>query len=98
MKLKNMRYPLLKLPSNTQITLYLINEELISRKLFQAFHTVGLDDCYLQPHLDSLILRSVGIDESDETFEVYTGIMGKRSKKIDMDHDLIMKQTIKAYM
>lgn len=70
MKLKNMRYPLLKLPSNTQITLYLIKEELKSRKLFQAFHTVGLDDCYLQPHQDSLILRSVGIDDgSDETFD-----------------------------
>lgn len=99
MKLMKMRYPLVKLPSNAQITLFLIKEELKARKLFHALHEVGLDDCYFQPHLDSLILRSVGIDDgSDETFEVYTAIMDKRSKKIDMDHDVIMKQAMKAYM
>ena len=93
----NMRYPLVKLPSDTQITLYLIKEELKSRKLFQALHEVGLDDCYFQPHLDSLILRSVGIDDGlDETFEVYTAIMDKRSKKIDMDHDLIYEAAMRA--
>lgn len=99
MKLRNMHYPLVKLPSDTQIALFLIKEELKTRKLFQALHEAGLDDCYYQPHLDTLILQSVGVyDGTDETFEVYTEIMDRRSKKIDMDHELIVKQAMKAYI
>lgn len=99
MKLRNMHYPLVKLPSDTQIALFLIKEELKTRKLFQALHDAGLDDCYYQPHLDTLILQSVGVyDGTDETFELYTEIMDRRSKKIDMDHELIVKQAMKVYM
>lgn len=99
MILKNARYPLVKLPSDTQITLYLIKEELKSRKLFHALHEVGLDDCYFQPHLDTLILRSVGMDDgTDETFSIYYDIIEKRSKKIEGDHESIMKQALKVYM
>lgn len=98
MKLDNSRFPLVKLPSETQLSLYLIKEELKSRKLFHALHEVGLDDCYFQPHLDSLILRSVGLDDgTDKTFSLYDNIIEKRSKKIEADYDSIMKQAIKAY-
>src|SRR4051812_27176335 len=99
MKLKNMRYPLVKVPSDTQVALFLIKEELKTRKLFRALHQVGLDDCYYQPHLDALILQSVGVyDGTDETFGVYTEIMDRRSKKIGMDNELIVGQALKAYM
>ena len=81
-------FPLVKLPEDVQFSLYLIKEELKSRKLFHVLHLVGLDDCSFQPHLDSLILRSVGMDDdSDETFTLYDGIVEKRSKKIDSDND-----------
>jgi hypothetical protein len=93
-----MRNPILKLPLDIQYTLYLIKEELKSRKLFHALHEVGLDDCYFQPHLDSLILRSLGIDDNtDETFARYDAILDKRSKKIEADYDSIMKQVLKVY-
>ena len=92
------RLPLVKLPSDTQITLYLIKEELKSRKLFHALHEAGLDDCYFQPHLDSLILRSIGWDDgSDETFMTYHAIVERRSRKIEADNDSIMKQALKVY-
>lgn len=98
MKLKNSRFPLVRLPSDMQFSLYLIKEELKSRKLFHALHEVGLDDCYFQPHLDSLILRSVGMDDgTDETFSIYDEIIEKRSKKIEGHYDSIMKQAFKAY-
>lgn len=94
-----MHYPLVKLPPDTQITLYLIKEELKSRKLFHALHEAGLDDCYFQPHLDTLILRSVDMDDgTDETFGMYYNIIDKRSKKIEADNDSIMKQVLKVYM
>jgi hypothetical protein len=96
--MKNFRFPLIKLPTNVQESLYLIREELKSRKLFHALHEVGLDDCYFQPHLDSLILRSVGLDDgTDETFMIYHTIVERRSRKIEADYDSIMKQALKVY-
>lgn len=97
--MKNFRFPLVKLPSSIQSSLYLIKEELKSRKLFHALHEVGLDDCYFQPHLDTLILRSVGMDDgTDETFSLYYDIIEKRSRKIEADNESIMKQALKVYM
>jgi len=90
MKWKNTGLPVVKLPYDVQLSLYLIIEELKSRKLFYVLQEAGFDDCYFQPHLDSLILRSIGLDDaSDETFHVYNSIVEKRSKK--------SKQTITLY-
>lgn len=92
------QFPLVKLPDDIQVSLYLIREELKSRKLFSALHQAGIDDCYFQPHLDSLILRSVGIDDaSDETTNQYNEILDRRSKKITADNDSIVKQAMKVY-
>jgi len=97
--MKRFTYPLVKLPSDIQVTLCLIKEELKSRKFFNALQEMGLDDCYFQPHLDELILRSLDMDDdSDKTFDAYYEIIERRSKKIDADKDSIMKQALKAYM
>jgi hypothetical protein len=98
MNFKNSSFPIVKLPSDTQTCLYLIKEELKSRKFFNTLQKLGLDDSYFQPHLDTLILRSLDMDDdSDETFDAYYEIMERRSKKIDTDKDSIMKQALKAY-
>ena len=92
------RYPLVKLPYEIQSTLYLIREELKSRRFFNVLRETGLDDCYYQPHLDSLILRSIGMDDdSDKTFDAYYEIMERRSKKIEADNDTITEQALNAY-
>lgn len=98
MKQFKTRFPLIRLPSDVQFTLYLIREELKSRKVFRSLQNAGLDDCYFQPHLDSLILNSLGMDDgTDETFSIYDEIMEKRSKKIEADNDSVMKQAMKVY-
>ncbi len=98
MKSQNKSYPPVKLPSDIQFTLSLIKEELKSRKFFNTLQQTGLDDCYFQPHLDTLILRSLGMDdELDSTFDAYYEIIERRSKKINADNDSIMKQALKAY-
>jgi hypothetical protein len=74
-----------------------LGEELKSRALFKGFQTVGLDDCYLQPHLDSLILRLIGLDTSDETFARYEQIMDKRCNKMEACRESITRQALKAY-
>jgi len=91
-------HPLVRIPDDIQTSIYLIKEELKSRKLFHALHEVGIDDCYFQPHLDILIMESMGLrDGTDETFRIYDEIMDRRSKKIEADHDSIMKQAMKVY-
>lgn len=90
--------PIVRIPEDLQLPLMLIKEELKSRKLFTALNEAGLYNCYFQPHLDFLILRSVGLDDgTDETFAEYDKIIQKRSRKIDADYDGIMKQALKVY-
>jgi len=78
-------------------TLFLIGEELKSRRLFDTLHQIGVEDCDFQPHLDSLILRSIGLDISDDTFNRYAEIMDKRALKMEPDPKSITKQALKAY-
>lgn len=97
--MKRFTHPLVKLPTNSQLALYLIKEELKSRKFFRTLQEAGLSDCYYQPHLDTLILRSFNLnDDSDQIFEAYYKIIEYRSEKIDADIDSIMKQALKVYM
>ncbi len=94
----HIQLPLAKVPKNVDMALFLIKEELKCRKLFHALHIAGLDDCYFQPHLDSLITRTIGLyDGKDETFNAYDEIMDRRSRKIESDNDSVMKQAMKAY-
>ncbi len=82
------KHPIVRIPDNIQMSIYLIKEELKSRKLFHALHDAGIDDCYFQPHLDILIIESLGLrDGTDETFKMYDEIMDRRSKKIEADND-----------
>jgi hypothetical protein len=93
------QFPLVKLPHKIDYCVFLIKEELKSRRFFEGLHSVGLDDVYLQPRLDRLILKSVGLnDGTDETSEFYFKIMERRSKKIASDNDSIVTQALKVYM
>ncbi|MBA4054151.1 MAG: hypothetical protein C0490_05515 [Marivirga sp.] len=92
------KYPLVKIPTDIQFTLYLIREEIKSRKMFRALHEARIGDCYFQPHLDSLILESLGLDDgNDKIFSIYDHIVEKRSRKIEADYDSIMNQAFKVY-
>jgi len=98
MKSQNKGYPLVKLPSETQLSLFLITEELKIRKLFNTLREIGIEDCYYEPDLSFLILKSVGLnDGKDETFYHFSDLMDKRSEKIKPEHDSIMKQALKVY-
>ena len=88
---------LVKLPDDLQVLLYLIREELKSRKFFHALEKAGLGDSDYQPNLDSLILHYAGLDSGDETFEDYDSMMERRSSKICEDQESITRQALKAY-
>jgi hypothetical protein len=91
--------PLIKLPPKIDYCLFLIKEELKSRCFFKGLHQVGIDDIYFQPHLDVVILKSVGLDDgTDQTTEFYFEIMERRSRKIKADNDSIVTQALKVYI
>jgi len=78
--------------------LYLIKEELKIRKFFNTLRQVGLEDCYYQPDLSFLILKSLGLnDGKDETFYHYSELMDACSKKIKTDHESLAKQARRVY-
>lgn len=98
MKQKTTRYPLVKLPSNIQLVLYLIQEELKSRKLFHALRHAALTDCPYQPCLDTLILQTLRFPQplADEMYLHYSDILDKRSGKLTPEN--FTRQAFKAYL
>jgi hypothetical protein len=94
-----LKRPFVRLPHKIDYCLFLIKEDLKSRRFFDGLHDAGVDDVFLEPHLDRAILKSVGLDDgTDETGEFYSEIMERRSKKIDADNDSIVAQAFKAYI
>jgi hypothetical protein len=86
----------LKLPENVELVLILIQTELKTRKFFNGLANVGLDDCYLRPSLDSVIMQCLDMDDGeDETFLVYDGIMEKGSSRIE-DEEGVVRQAVKV--
>lgn len=80
------------------LTLYLIREELKSRKFFSGLQKLGLDYCFYQPHLDKPILAAVGFDDpSDELYKFYFKLIEKRSRKIGEDEESISRQARRVY-
>jgi hypothetical protein len=92
------RYPLVRLPHSMDTILFLISQELKIRKLFDGLHKAGFDDCSFEPHLGTLILSQMGLDDGkDETTALYCNIIEKRIRKIEPDHKSIMRQAMKVY-
>ena len=92
-------HPLVKLPANAELVLYLIKEELKSQKFFNNLHEVGLDDIFYRPQLGELIMALMELDDgSDDVFNFFYEVVERRSKKIRTDNDSVMKQALKVYL
>lgn len=88
----------ISITERSDLTLYLIREELKSRKFFSGLQRLGLDYCFYQPCLDKPILAAAGFDKpSDEVYQFYFKLIEKRSRKIREDEELITKQAKKVY-
>ena len=99
MKIHAPKSRLRHLPRKTQLALFLIGEELKSRKLFHVLAKVGFDYSFYQPHLDSAILSCIGLDhESDDVFGFYFDEIEERCTKIKDDPKSVMKHALKVYM
>jgi hypothetical protein len=91
--------PLVRLPKNIEIILYLIREELKNQKFFNTFNKLGFGDVYYQTALGELVLTYVGLNDGKaETFNFYYKIIEGRSKKIQEGSDALTTQALKVYM
>lgn len=85
-------------PQNAASTLFLIKEELKSRKFFNTLRDLGLDDSHFQPSLDELIMTNLGLnDDQDRTFDFYYKIMEKYSEIIEPSLESIDAHARNAY-
>ncbi|MCZ8214977.1 MAG: hypothetical protein O9262_02005 [Cyclobacteriaceae bacterium] len=79
--------------------LFLIGEELKSRKFFSTLQDLGLDDSWCQPHLDEAILTCLDLnDNTNEIFDYYYAIMNEHAALIDKSPASIEEQARVVYV
>lgn len=79
--------------------LFLIGEELKSRKFFSTLQDLGLDDSWCQPHLDEAILACLDLnDNTNEIFDYYYAIMNEHAALIDKSPASIEEQARVVYV
>ena len=99
MKLKQLQYPLVKLPAQKDLLLYLIKEELKSRRFFNGLREIGLDDCYFQPDFSSIVLAYTGFtDEENATYDFYFNLLEKYSVMIEAADESVIKHAFNVYI
>ena len=77
--------PLVKLPQKVEFTLFLIREELKSRKFTSDIEKIGFDSTICSSDFSSLIFSSIGFDnESDDFYDWYFGQLDVFCKNIDL--------------
>jgi len=98
MSLQDQNSPM-KLPSQTEVILQLIGEELKSRKFFNSLTHLGLDNSYYQPNLDNLIMAYVGLHDNDnQTFDFYYSVIESHSERINKNKESVMEQALEVYV
>lgn len=98
MEAKDLNIRLVKLPSDTELILFIIKEDLKNTKLFNALESAGLTDCFYRADFAALVLGYMGFGEiPDDLQEFYTDLISKYSEKIEPDNRVIMEYAIEVY-
>jgi len=97
MKLKA-QSPLVELPHEADLCLYLLKEELKSWKFFNSLRQAGLDGSIYQMDLSSAILGLAGLsDQQNDIQDFYFHLMDKLSNEMEpVPHDM-MRCALVAY-
>lgn len=90
--------PLVKLPSDMELVLFLIREDLKSAKFFDTLEKVDLSGCFYQSHFHTVILAYMGFAEiSDEVFSFYTDLIDEYSERVEEDNALLTDLAVEVY-
>jgi hypothetical protein len=100
---KRRRYSLINpgkvnVPRDIEVPIFLIVHELKSRMVYETLRPIATIDCYLESHLDRLILKTLRMwDHKDETWDFYLDLMDKSSKDLSTDSTVIIRRALRIY-
>ena len=82
----------------TNILLWLLQEELKSRKFFTLMCDAGLGDTYYQVDLGDAILLLFGFESvAEEVADFYDDVIEKHSSRLEANGESLMQNTLMAY-
>jgi hypothetical protein len=77
---------LIKLPTQVELTLFLIREELKNHKFTRDLNNVGFDTAFCSSDFSALILGLVGFENrSDEIYDWYFKLCDQYVQKVDLE-------------
>lgn len=80
------------------LTLFLIGEELKSRKFFNSLVKAGLDYTPFRPHLDQPILAGLGLNsEENAVLDLYERVMDRHAERITEKQEIIETEARNVY-
>jgi hypothetical protein len=86
-------------PTDIDLILTLIGEELKSSKFFSTLRTVGLDDTFYQTNLCSLIFSYAGFEEeTNELLDTYVSLLEHYSNQLQANDDSLNKLSYQFYV
>lgn len=81
-----------------QETIYLIEQQLKTRRFYDDLDDIGLGHYDFEPNVDHLILKNLSLDDGlDKTYKYYARIIDKHSKLLKPDRWQIRKQALRTY-
>ncbi len=87
-----MCYPSLKYPTQEELILQLLKQELKSYRFFNGLREVGLDDSFYHSDFSSLVLTYIGFDdEENATYDFYFALLEKYSALFQPNEETVMK-------
>lgn len=79
-----------RLGSQKQVTIYLIEQQLKCRRFFDDLERIGLGPYDFEPNLDQLILKNVELDDgTDKTYMQYFEILDRHSRQLQPEFRVI---------
>jgi len=92
--------PLVKLPPKIDLTLFLIREELKSKKFTSDLEKIGFDLTFFSSDFSRIICSQIGIHNlTEEFYEWYDNEINNFCKEIDLSDGLkLTEEAFKFYM
>lgn len=92
------KHPLFRHTEHLEEALFLIREQLKSRRFFNALRSLGLGDTSGEVHLEALILDVMCLDDgSDDAMNFISSLLDKHSEGLTDDMEAIDKGAVLVY-
>lgn len=100
MNLKHLNMDLYGVPDDTrlQISVFLISEDLKTRKLVNGLINIGCDSCFCVGELCDLVLAYMGFDDRpNDLYTFYFELLDRYCEKVSHENDRPIKEALKIY-